>query len=524
MPEHVYDKQTLIRRLDACRGLRLYQIDNDGVFDDVQQFNLQKGIVGTVVERCIFRYPPDSKQEADLVIVDGEESLRTELKTTGMVIESEPQEHFVAKEPMSITAVGIYSIAEQSFQTSHFWNKIEHMLIIYYHYSSSHAVTPYEYRNFVLKGYDFHEFSEEEVAVLRHDWECVRDLCADIASRISGPHNDKWRTAVKQAYINNRGQLRRVLSYIDLAPKYPPRFRLKKSVVSVMISKVFQFELEQLPGHYSTITDIDRKCGELTRVYGGRTVGELIAHFGLKCPNSKAIAERIIISMFGGQSSKLNQIELFRRFGLIAKSIVITPEGGRTEDMKLFHVDFSEISRKFVIDSESGLQREIGFEDSEFYEYFADNEFLCIVFEESSPESVICEDGRTKKKVIFSNNRFIGFKRLVFSDDFIDDSVRKLWVDTREKVIQRTLQDVVRRRKDGSIVVNQTGSQSSSLNLLKSKDNDVFIRGSATDTSPKYKTERVNGLCVVPQYVWITGKSVIEELSKVPWIQGDMMS
>lgn len=50
-----------------------------------------------------------------------------------MLIREKPRKHYVAKEPMSITAVGVYDIAEQEFETSHFWEKLEHMLIIYYY-------------------------------------------------------------------------------------------------------------------------------------------------------------------------------------------------------------------------------------------------------------------------------------------------------------------------------------------------------------------------------------------------------
>lgn len=68
---------------------------------------------------------------------------------------------------MSITAVGVYDIAEQEFETSHFWQKLEHMLIIYYYYVANHAVSAYEYKDFPVVGYEFHEFSAEDVEVLK---------------------------------------------------------------------------------------------------------------------------------------------------------------------------------------------------------------------------------------------------------------------------------------------------------------------------------------------------------------------
>jgi len=520
MPDHVYAKDDLISRFDAILGKTLEEIDNQGIFAHVQEFNLQKGVVGTLIEQCVLGYAPDTRQEADLIVVDGDEQTKTELKSTGMVIISEPTEHFVAKEPMSITAVGIYDIAEQEFQTSHFWDKLEHMLLVYYLYAADHPVTPYEYRKFPIKGYEFHEFDEDEVTALRQDWEHVRALALRVISHHPGPKDKEWKAAVKQEYIDVHGELRRVLSYIDLAPKFPPRFRLKKPVVSSLIAKHFGYQLEQLPGRYTVISDIDKKCRALSQLYRGKTVEQLARLFGIPVAKGrgedKGIAEKIIIAMFGGTSKKLNQIELFSRFGLIAKSIVMTTTGGRTEDMKLFHIDFEEITRTAVTDAD-GTVRPMTFEDSEMYTYFADQEFLCIIFEEARSRVVEESPGFfVEIPHRLGDNKFIGFKRLVFDDQFIEETVKPVWEDTRNKVLNETLEDVVQRRRDGTVVINRSGEVSSAPNFIKSKENKVFIRGSGSDSSLRHKTECVNGIRMLPQYVWIKGTAVIDELRNTP--------
>lgn len=514
MPEHIYEKKELIRRFDTILNKTLEEIDNKGFFAHIKGFDRQKGTVGSLIEQCVLGYDPDTKQEADLVVVDGKQRVKTELKSTGMVMSTSPADHYVAKEPMSITAVGIYDIAEQTFETSHFWNKLEHMLLVYYLYTADRPVPPYEYRAFPVKGYEFHEFDATEIETLRQDWGYVRALAEQIVSHHPGPKTKAWKEAVKQEYIDVHGTLRSVLSYIDLAPKFPPRFRLKKPVVSTMIARHFGYHLEQLPGRYTVVSDIDRKCKELTELYKGRTVGELAREFGValasdKGVDKKGIAEEIIIAMFGGNSKKLNQIELFSRFGLIAKSIVMTATGGKTEDMKLFHIDFAELSQTEFM--EEGTARPFTFEDSELYTYFADHEFLCILFEEPDKQWRVGDDGDVLP-VPLACNRFIGFKRLVFSDDFIDTAVRKLWEDTRTKVLEHTLIDVVKRYKDGSPVRNRSGEVSSAPNFLKSSENDVFIRGSGKNSSMCYKTETVNGIRMLPQYVWIRGAAVLKEL------------
>lgn len=521
MPDHIYAKEDLIARFDAILGKTLEEIDDIGMFAQVLEFNLQKGVVGSLIEQCVLGYAPDSKQEADLLVLDGSEAKKTELKSTGMVVSTDPVTHFVAKEPMSITAVGVYDIDQQEFWTSHFWDKLEHMLLVYYHYTADHPVPPYEYRTFPIKGYEFHEFSEEEVMALKQDWEYVRALAARVVSHHPGPRDKDWKNAVKQEYIDVHGELRRVLSYVDLAPKFPPRFRLKKPVVSAIIAKHFGYSLEQLPGKYTVVTDIDRKCRELTSQYAGKTVGELARQFGIQIAtprgiDKKGISEQIVISMFGGTSKKLNQIDLFSRFGLIAKTIVLSVTGGRTEDMKLFQIDFEEIVRQSITE-EDGTVRPITFEDSDLYTYFADHGLLCIIFEEPDKRIRYDENGNPiYPNNSLSANKFVGFKRLVFSDEFIDTVVRRLWDDTRDKILNNRLEDVVQRRKDGTIVRNANGEISSAPNFLKSKANAVFIRGSATDSSMRYKTECVNGIRMIPQSIWIKGTAVIDELNKTP--------
>lgn len=508
MAEHKYTKEELIQRFDGILEKTFEEIDDIGMFEHVlhEDFKLQKGIAGSVIEQCVLRYPPDTKQEADLVVVDNGENVNTELKVTGMRISKDGgKAHFIAKEPMSITAVGVYELDQQTFCTSHFWNKLEHMLIVYYLYDSDKAVKPYDYKDFPVKGYEFHEFAETDKQTLANDWRRVHSLICDIIRDNPGIRDKEWKERVKQDYIERHGQLRSVLSYIDLAPKFPPRFRLKKPTVSTIIAKHFGYELEQLPGRYTSISDIEIKIMELTKQYRGKTIGELADYFGVPKrtkddKENKGIAEQIIIKMFGGNSSKMNQIELFQRFGLIGKSITVTSSGVRTEDMKLFHVHFDDIQQT-TITNDDGTTRLFSFEDSEMYSYFADNELLCIIFEEPSHEAPLV------------SNVFKGFKRLVFSDKFIDKYVRYVWEDTREKVLNGTLQDVIQKNKDGEVLKLKNGEISSAPNFMKGSQNIVFFRGSGTDSSLKHKTEIVNGIRMLPQYIWIKGTAIIKELN-----------
>ena len=82
---------------------------------------------------------------------------------------------------------------------------------------------------------------------------------------------------------------------------------------------------------------------------------------------TKNIIEQIIVKLFDGTAKKMQKISLFVRLGILGKTINLTSKGGRTEDVKLFCIDFNEILTN-------------DFEESMFKSYFSDYQFLYMVF------------------------------------------------------------------------------------------------------------------------------------------------
>ena len=123
--------------------------------------------------------------------------------------------------------------------------------------------------------------------------------------------------------------------YIDTAPKWPhkPRFRLKRTVVSSIIQNHFGETLEQLPKTYTSFSEIENTCHELTEKYKGKTIKELIDLLNIE-KITKSIGEQIIVKMFGGNSKKMQDIKLFNKVGIIGKTITLTENDQRKEDMK----------------------------------------------------------------------------------------------------------------------------------------------------------------------------------------------
>ena len=206
----------------------LGEVDVNRVFERTNTNPKKTGIAGDVIEQSVFQYAADSNKAPDL-LVDG---VPTELKTTG-IRKPKKDNGFIyeAKEPMSITAVSPDSIVNEEFETSSFWHKLEHLLV-YYLYDSPVTVKAADYANFPIKGYQFHEFTSEEREMLKSDWLIVRDFIRELQNNYVDS---------KAEYPRISSELRKQLMLIDTAPKWPnpPRFRLKRPVVSTIVQKHF---------------------------------------------------------------------------------------------------------------------------------------------------------------------------------------------------------------------------------------------------------------------------------------------
>ncbi|MBS7311433.1 MAG: MutH/Sau3AI family endonuclease [Treponema sp.] len=470
--EHTYTKRQVEDLLEACLNKTLGEIDKNHVFDKTKTSPKITGIAGDVIEQSVFGYDANSDSSPDLNI-DG---ILTELKTTGIRVSKKNPKEYEAKEPMSITGVSPNVIIDEEFEDSRFWHKLAHLLLVYYLYASDKTVLAAEYANFLVKGYQFIEFSEDDKKILEQDWLIVRNFIRSLNKN--------------EALYPEISHLRDKLLFIDTAPKWPnpPRFRLKRTVVSNIVQKHFNGSLEQLPKAYDTYADIDKACHEITEKYKNKTVVDLMKEFAIEGKIDKGIGERLVVKMFGGNAKKMQDIDLFCKIGLLGKTIVLTEKGKRTEDMKLFRINFDEIAN---VNEQ--------FTDSVFYDYFNENQILCIVFEEHDSSD-------------FEKNTFLGFKRLSFSDDFIDLNVKSVWQRIRELVIYKELKDIPVLDAKGNPRVNKTGIPQTAPNFPKSSEGVIFVRGDSSDSTQKPET--VNGISMYRQYIWIKGSYLAQKLDE----------
>ncbi len=525
-----YTKSYIYQLLESVKGKTLGEVDSSCQFARTEKSDKITGIAGDVIEQSVFKYERDSKQECDIEI-DG---VLTELKTTGVRIPKsdlskvrnkigdEYNIYLRAKEGISITAVTFEPTIQTEFETSHFWEKANRLLIVFYEYKSYDVVPASAYANFPIVDYCYNTFSDNEKEQLQNDWEIVRDYLIGIYTKYDSQDE---RNDNLQGFTHI---LRPNLLLLELVPGFKkkssggyqrPRYRLKQTFVDYIVQGHFNRKRTAtevpLKESFSSFSDLDTKCHNLTERYKGKTFSELKSEFGIEADvTTKNFGALCVLKMFDVDCKRLNQISDFTKAGIIAKTITITPQGGRTEDMKLRHIDFEEWA-----------DRDIDFVDSNVYLYFCEHSFLCPIFCErgdtqrrKSDTSASDEIENQRLSIEIGKTTFEGFKRFAFDEDFIENDVRRTWEDSRNLIHQNKLEWEYEIDANGHKKMNKSGSYKGAPNFPKSSEYNVFFRGGANDSSDAAKTESVNGIRMIPQYFWLKGSFIVEKLKTISFL------
>lgn len=481
---HTFTESDIRQRFNAIVGHTVADVDTAGVLA-ASGASRNKGRIGAVIEQSVLGYPADSDRRPDIVI-DGQP---WEVKATGLV--EVARGGWRAKEPMSITAVAPEGIVAESFTTSAFWHKVEHLLVVYYLYVRPGKGVAVEYAGFEFKGYDLHTWREVDRCRLEADWTVVREF---VRTALEGDIDTEMPNL--STLVNPQ------LLYLDTSPKWPnrPRFRLKSALVTQMARERLDDGMCMIPdqGGLSSMAALKVHLHEISETYAGQTLEELAMSFDLPLKTTsrrenKSLAEQAVVRLFTGHAGKISQVPLFAKAGLVFKTMTLTPAGGRTEDMKLNpSIDFDELC-------DSSAE----FEDSAFAAPFIDSTMVVAVLEERYRDCPLCQC------------RFMGFKTLWLGTYL--DAARALWDGMRDLVFNDSLIDAPILKKDSTPrVTPKTGIPMTAPNWPKSRDGILFVRGTGTDANDK--PVEVNGVRMYRQNVWIKGRELVARLSNLEYL------
>lgn len=241
-----FTKEQVYTLLEGEKGKTLGEVDKSHQFARTLESKKITGIAGDVIEQSVFGYKKDCKQECDIEI-DG---VLTEVKTTGVRVPKREQKHVIgktgeeynvhlgAKEGISITHVTFEPPIQTDFDTSHFWEKSERLLIIFYEYKSYEVVPASGYAKFPIVDYCYNSFSQEEKDKLQNDWEIVSSHLQQVY------HDYQDEEKRNEQLVGFTHLLRPNLLLIELVPGFKrtatgsyqkPRYRLKQTFVDYIV-------------------------------------------------------------------------------------------------------------------------------------------------------------------------------------------------------------------------------------------------------------------------------------------------
>lgn len=125
-----------------------------------------KGNFGQILEKFYFGYEPNSDAEPDF-------------KEAGIELKSSPLKtlkngDFRSKERLVLNIINYLEVHEENFETSSFWKKNAHLLLVFYLHDKDLDILDY-----LIKLVDSWKYPPEDLKIIRHDWETINKKIKD---------------------------------------------------------------------------------------------------------------------------------------------------------------------------------------------------------------------------------------------------------------------------------------------------------------------------------------------------------
>lgn len=445
----------LMDKAYAAEGKTFGEIDNTGRIKNLRS----KGTLGNIIEESYFGYKinPDSRPDF--------ENLGVELKVTPF--KKNKNGTYSSKERLVLNIIDYMEEFKKTFETSSFMSKAAKMLIMLYQHEPDLPISDYK----IFKAF-LNEFSEEDLAVMRRDWEVIVTKIQNGEAHLISEADTMYLSACTKGA--NKDSVRQQ-PFSDKVAKQRA-FSLKASYMSGLIRKYLT------PEHMESFARLDELqsksieeiLGERFKPHFGKRVDELCNEAGVKYnPNNKSMIPHLMARLLGVKKNDISEIEEFSKANIKFKTVSREPDDNIRE-----HTSFSNIDFDSLLDTE--------WEESELYELFSEQKYLFLLFRYTD------EYVPKVKRVPF----FEGIRLWNMPQEVIDGPLHDLWTETR-KVVSEGVELVPK----GKRVMN---------NLPGSRFNNIcHIRSKARDGNNKVMLP--DGQCITKQCYWLD-KDYIKEI------------
>ena len=280
-----------------------------------------KGHFGQILEDFYFQYKPNSNSAPDF-------------KEAGLELKSSPlkrlkNKHYRAKERLVLNIINYLEEANQTFETSSFWHKNAHLLLVFYLHQANADVL-----DLMIKLVDEWQFPENDLAIIKQDWALIQTkISAGKAHELSEGDTFYLGACTKGA----KGGNPRPQHNSNILAKQRA-YSLKQGYVNHIVATISKDESEPYGKLISTSNNFKKQTLESIVIakfqpFYGKTVDELVNTFKFKQNVS-------VKSFYANLTNSILDIELGRKIEEFEKAEIQV----KTVRLKSNNLPFEDIS------------------------------------------------------------------------------------------------------------------------------------------------------------------------------------
>jgi DNA mismatch repair protein MutH len=214
-----YDPYSISSILNYAKVLKGHTLVDKCHSDILEKSYAGKGNFGHYLEKFYFGFNPNNNPEPDFRYVN------VELKSGAIV---ETSKGFRAKERLAIGIINFSNIINESFESSHVWEKLKIPLLVFHVYKKGD-----DPRNYKVSNVNIVQYTISEIAQIRDDWNLIKNKVANgKAHEISGGD-----TLFLEAATTGSKNQKYVAQPFSDELAHPRRFALKPAFVTTLLKK-----------------------------------------------------------------------------------------------------------------------------------------------------------------------------------------------------------------------------------------------------------------------------------------------
>ncbi|WP_434797379.1 Sau3AI family type II restriction endonuclease [Terrisporobacter vanillatitrophus] len=351
-----YNEKSIDSIMEYAHGLIGKSFGEIDVKNERLGENKGKGNLGQIIEESYFGYEINSRAEADFSHVG------VELKVTPFKVNK--NKTISAKERLVLNIINYMEEYQKDFYESSFWSKNNKLLLVFYQWKKE-----LDKKDYIVKDIMLHEFSEEDLVVIRDDWSTIINKIKEGKAHELSEGDTNYLAACPKGA--NKSSVRKQPFSDELAMQRA--FSLKSSYMTSLIRKRLGIEDDKVVSILKgTKMTIEQLLESRFKVFYGKSVDEISEDLGIDLYNGKSklaknYVQMLISRILGLTTNDLSKIDEFAKANIKFKTIRIEKNGKIKE-----HMSFPTFKYKEIIEEE--------WHNSSLRNLFEEQKYLFVVF------------------------------------------------------------------------------------------------------------------------------------------------